>query len=129
MHFGTDYETPHSKHSNKRQADLVSERNHPARVDDALDILLDGIEAHELAALTLQMTYNGSQEGEFLSTAAVGAMIELLLVYWRIEVLVEMLQRAISVMTQITFVGTDLRVPSFGCCRVGGRARPGKKLL
>lgn len=75
------------------------------------------------------MIDDGSQEGELLSTAAVRAMVECLLVNWRVEVLIEMLQRAILVVTQVTFVGSGLRVPSLGGCRVRGGALPGEKLL
>jgi hypothetical protein len=63
--------------------------DHATRVENSTCSLLNVFEAHEIALLTFQVIGTGSKRTEFLTTTLFWAMIQLLHVLWRLEMLIQ----------------------------------------
>lgn len=89
----------------------ASEADHSGGIDDSLDGLLDSIEAHELAALALQMVDDSRESRKVLVAAAVGTVVQALLVDGRFEVLVERGERVEQAAAEVAHVRLASAVP------------------
>lgn len=61
--------------------------------DQVADVVLHSLEPHETAGLTLEMIDEGSQGLELHPATALGAVIEVLLIDGRVDVLVQSAER------------------------------------
>ena len=96
--------------SSSRACQLV-EGDETVRVKDPLNGLLHSVEAHETATFTLQMVCDGGQSLEFLATALIWAVIEILLMSRGVEVLVQRLEMSEMPATKQALVGPSIGVP------------------
>lgn len=98
-------------------------------IHNALNVSLDSLEVHVPATLALQMIGESSKSREIPSAATVWAVVELLLVDGRVEVLVQGYEFVKGAVAEIVLVGFNSVVP----CPLGGLvasiARPGEQLL
>lgn len=101
---------------------LLSYLDHATGIDNALNVPLYSLKAHVLTALALQMIEDSSKGGELPTAApAVGAVVEVLLVGGRAEVLVQGCQPAEEAVAEIALVGVD----EVGPCHLGGLVAAG----
>lgn len=104
----------------------ISCLDHATGIDNTLNVFLDSLEAHVPATLALQMIGESSKSREIPSAATVWAVVELLLVDGRAEVLVQGDEFVKETVAKIALIGFNMVVP----CPLGGlvatSARPGE---
>lgn len=102
---------------------------HATWIENDLDLVLYSVETHVFATLALQMIDDSRESRKLFSAAAVGAVVEPLLVSGGAEVLVEGREPVEEAPAKIAYVGLSMGTPCLFGCLVAGVARPAEQLL